>query len=67
MPVRRRFAQTRRHRPCRVRYVMMVIYLVNDDIVDDVAGGVFVVVVTVAVVVDSVGDRVWRINCTCHR
>ena len=65
--MRRRFAQTRRHRPCRVRYVMMVIYLVNDDIVDDVAGGVFVVVVTVAVVVDSVGDCVWRINCTCHR
>ena len=65
--MRRRFAQTRRHRPCRVRYVMMVIYLVNDGIVDDVAGGVFVVVVTVAVVVDSVGDCVWRINCTCHR
>ena len=65
--MRRRFAQTRRHRPCRVRYVMMVIYLVNDDIVDDVAGGVSVVVVAVAVVVDSVGDGVWRINCTYHR
>ena len=47
--------------------MMMVFYIVNDDIVDGVAGGVFVVVVTVAVVVDSVGDCVWRINCTCHR
>ena len=67
--MRRRFAQTRRHRPCRIRYVMMVIYLVGDGAVvfEDVVAGVFIVVVTVAVVVDSVGDCVWRINCTCHR
>ena len=67
--MRRRFAQTRRHRPWRIRCVIMVIYLVGDDAVvfDAVAGGVFIVVVTVAVVVDSVGDCVWRINCTCHR
>ena len=25
--MRRRFAQTRRHRPCRMRYVMTVIYI----------------------------------------
>ena len=45
------------------------LYIIDDGAVvfDDVAGGVFVVAVTVAVVVDSVGDCVWRINCTCHR